>query len=123
MEEQEKFMQLQMLDKQYSQTAEQLQLIEHEVVELDEFVKSLSHLESSKETSMLAPLGRGVYVPADRHEKEKLFVEVGAGVVVRKTVKEAIEVVSGQLEQLKTAYHQLKNQEAFFASQLQAIIS
>jgi len=122
MEEQEKFMQLQMLDRQYSQTVEQLQLIEREVVELDEFVKSLNHLESSKETSMLAPVGRGVYVSADRHEKEKLFVEVGAGVVVQKTIKEAIVVVSEQLEQLKAAYHQLKNQEAFFTAQLQQLI-
>ena len=123
MEEQEKFMQLQMLDRQYSQTAEQLQMIEQEVVELDEFVKSLNHIEDSKETGMLAPLGRGVYVSAERELNEKLFVEVGAGVVVRKTIKEAVSVVSEQLEQLKAAYHQLKNQEAFFAAQLQQIMS
>lgn len=123
MEEQEKFMQLQMLDKQYSQTIEQLQMIEQEIVDLDEFVKSLAHLDSSTEKSMLAPLSRGVYVQADRQPSAKLFVEVGAGVVVRKSPKETIDIIKQQLEQLKVAYHQLKNQESFFATQLQQLIA
>ncbi len=122
-EEQEKFMQLQMLDQQYSQVMQQLQFIEQELLELDEFSKSLSHLQSSDEKEILAPLGRGVYMPASRHAEKKLYVEVGAGVVVLKTPDEAAKVVESQLEQLKTAYHQLKNQESFYTMQLQQLIS
>ncbi len=122
-EEQEKFMQLQMLDQQYSQVMQQLQFIEQELLELDEFSKSLSHLQSSDEKEILAPLGRGVYMPASRHAEKKLYVEVGAGVVVLKTPDEAAKVVESQLEQLKTAYHQLKNQESFYTMQLQQLMS
>ena len=122
-EEQEKFMQLQMLDQQYSQVMQQLQFIEQELLELDEFSKSLSHLQSSDEKEILAPLGRGVYMPASRHAEKKLYVEVGAGVVVLKTPEEAAKVVESQLEQLKAAYHQLKNQESFYTMQLQQLIS
>ncbi len=122
-DEQEKFMQLQALDQQYSQVMQQLQFIEQELLELDEFSKSLSHLQSSDEKEILAPLGRGVYMPASRHAEKKLYVEVGAGVVVLKTPEEAAKVVESQLEQLKAAYHQLKNQESFYTMQLQQLIS
>jgi prefoldin alpha subunit len=121
MEEQDNFMQLQMLDSHYRETAQQIEIVEQELEGLSEFLHSLEHLSKSNEKKMLSPLGRGIFMPADRRS-EKLFVDVGAGVFVRKSVSDTLLVVKEQLSRLNEIHTQLKTQESFYASQLQALM-
>ncbi len=49
--------------------------------------------ESSKE--VLAPIATGVYVEANLKNKD-LFVNIGSGIVVKKSISEAIEILDRQ---------------------------
>jgi prefoldin alpha subunit len=122
MEEQEKFMQLQMLNSHYRETAQQVQVVEQELAELNDFAVSLEHLSKSDEKKMLAPLGRGIYVPAERIVGESLFVEVGAGIVVRKKIPSALEIIKSQISQLSALLSQLRTQETFYEAQLRQLV-
>lgn len=54
----------------------------------------------------LAPMGAGILIPI-KIEKGKVKVDVGAGVVVEKTVDEAKEVLNKREEQIKEAIEQI----------------
>ncbi len=99
-----------MLKQQSEQVEQQLNFVLEQIDELGNFNENLEVLEKDGESEMLANLGRGVYVKADRKENENLFVEVGAGVVVRKTPSEAREVISGQIRKFNEAKIQLVEQ-------------
>lgn len=102
-----------MLKQQSEEVENQLNFVQQQISELDGFSKTLEELDSVKEKEMLAPLGKGVYAKADRRD-EKLFVEVGAGVLVRKTAKEAKKVIVEQIRKFSEARIHLTVQlEAF----------
>lgn len=98
------------LRQQSEETEQQLGFVNEQLEEMDKFYEKLKMLEDSSEKEILAPLGRGVYIKSERNVEEKLFVEAGAGVVVRKTPSEAREVVKEQMEKFKEARMQLLGQ-------------
>jgi prefoldin alpha subunit len=98
-----------MLKQQSEEVEKQLNFVSEQIDDLERFSRSLKELSEDKEKEILAPLGRGVYMKADK-KSEKLFVEVGAGVLVRKTPQEAIDIIAGQLESFNAAKTQLAAQ-------------
>ena len=99
----------QMLQKESEESERNLQMVEEQISELELFEKNLGELKDSKGKEMLASLGKGVYIKSDIKE-EKLFVEVGAGVVVRKTREETKKTIEGQIRRLKEVRIQLIGQ-------------
>lgn len=86
------------------QEAEKLQThleeIKRQLSELEKLSDHISHLNKTSEKEVISSLGKGVHIKTNLVEK-KLFVEVGAGVIVRKTPEETIKVISSQLKRLK----------------------
>lgn len=83
---------------QSEEVEKQLQFVQEQIVEMNEFTKTLDSFNESEESEILAPLGKGVYMKAKKEKGEKLFVQTGAGVVVRKTPEEAKRVITGQIK-------------------------
>jgi prefoldin alpha subunit len=98
------------LRQQSEEIEKQLEFVSEQIQELGQFNENLGVLQSSKEKEMLADIGRGVKMKVNRVEDEKLFVEVGAGVVVRKTPAEAKKVVEGQIKKFQEAKVHLTSQ-------------
>ena len=110
--------------RQESEYAEQqLQFVVQQIGELQDFEKGLEFLERSKEKEILAPLGKGVYVKADRKEEGKIFVEVGAGIVLKKTPAEARETIKGQIKRFQEARIQLNHQLHEHALEFQKMLA
>ncbi len=62
----------------------------------------LKELEKTKEeSSLLIPLGSGMFLPAKVKSGERLKVAVGAGVVVTKSFQEAFSYLEKQQEKLE----------------------
>lgn len=102
-----------MLRQQSEEIEQQLNFVTQQIGELSEFSQTLEELDKNKEKEMLAPLGKGVFSKVDRKD-EKLFVEVGAGVMVRKTGKESKKIITEQIKKFTAARVQLTAQlEAF----------
>lgn len=109
---QELLMRASALHQQSQELEQQLEFIEKQINELSDFSKSLSNLSKTSQSEILAPLGKGVFIKSDIKDK-KLFVEIGSGVVIRKTPEETSEVITSQISKL----NELK---AHISSQLDA---
>lgn len=120
--DQQLLMEASQLEK-YSNELEQHEayLAQH-INELMQFSEQLEILNQTNETSMLASIGKRVYLKTEVVDKS-LFVEVGAGVVVRKTPEELATVITEQLTQLRASHEQLKLQLAFSTEKLQQIMA
>lgn len=99
---QELLLQASMLEKQSENIQRNLEIIEREIVELEQFNSSLDCLIKEKDKSVLASMGRGIYLKTTLEEK-KLFVDVGSGVVVRKSPEDAKKIIENQVKQLREA--------------------
>ena len=110
------------LKQRAEELEKQLDFVKQQIFELEQFKESLKILEENKENEMLSNLGKGVFMKTKREENEKLFVEVGAGVVVRKTPKETREVITNQLNKLNLAKIQLGAQLEEFAEEFKKML-
>lgn len=112
------------LKEQSEETERQLQFVSEQMGELEQFRKSLEVLEKTDEKDTLTPLGRGVYMKSTKSD-EPLFVEVGAGVLVRKTPGETRKIIEEQLGKFTQARTQLmENLESYrleFAAMLKEL--
>ena len=85
--------------KQYEELSQHLEIINQQIEELEQFGKQLSSMNGAKGKELLAPVGKGVYVRTELKD-EKLLVQVGAGVILKKTPEQTIETIKGQLKRL-----------------------
>lgn len=110
--------------RQESQEVEQqLNFVVQQINELEVFSKNLEDLQNQKEKEILASLGKGVYVKAKRNGEEKIFVEVGAGVVLKKSILETREIIEGQIKKFKNARIQLSQQLEGYASDFNEMLN
>ena len=96
------------------ETERQLDFVQQQINELQEFKKSLEFLGHSDEREMLAQIGKGIYVKSERRD-EKLFVEIGAGVIIRKTPQETVKIIDEQVKRFEEAKIQLVQQMKDYA--------
>ncbi len=107
------------IENRARQLEESLQLIDNQILELDNFIASLNNFSKTKENEMLSSLGRRVYVKTRIEDKERLFVEVGAGVVVRKSINDTSKIAKDQISRLQDARMQILSKLSEYHAQLQ----
>ncbi len=90
------------LEKKSEELGGHLEYVDSEISELEKFDLSLKSLLDSNSKNILASLGKGVHIPAEI-KSSNLFVEVGSGIVIRKTPEQAKKVVESQIKKLKEA--------------------
>lgn len=98
------------LQQESEKIQEHLDAIEKQLSELSQLSGYLSHLNTTEEKEIIASLGKGIHIKANLAEK-KLFVEVGSGIVVRKTPEQTIEVIGSQLKKLREFKAHLSGQK------------
>lgn len=76
-----------------------LEQIEASLNNLRKTKQDLSEFELETANEVLAPIAQGVYVEASLKNRD-LFVNIGSDVVVKKSVKEAISIISNQEQDL-----------------------
>ncbi len=119
--DQELLQQAAQLEQYTRQLEEHDEFLTRQIAELEQFRASVLAFVRSKETRMLAPLGKGVYCKTDIADR-KLFVEVGAGVLVKKTPEALAGVIENQLQKLKASQVQLTAQIGLCAQKLQEMM-
>lgn len=87
------------LNKQSQENEERLKIVEQQIAELQGFEKNLGELETNKNKEVLASLGKGVFIKADLRE-EDLFVEVGSGILVKKSLGDSKKIAEQQNKKL-----------------------
>ena len=110
------------IENQARQFEQNLQLVDNQIHELGEFIKNLNFIIESKEKDILSSLGRRVYLKAKIEDKEKLFVDIGAGVVLKKTPEETLEIVKEQITRLQEVRGQIAFQLELYYKELDEFI-
>lgn len=100
MDQQEVIFKLSMFEQQMQQLQQQLQAVERGINELETLNLGLDEIKGSKDKEIFAQVGRGIYVKA-KVVSEELLVNVGEKNFVKRNVKEAKELILGQIKKLK----------------------
>ena len=102
MAREELLIRLSMFEEQARELGERIRIIDNQIGEMENLNLSLVRMEKSRGKEMLAPLGRGIFLKTDVKD-EKVFVNVGSKILVRKSLSEAADIVKGQIRELETA--------------------
>ncbi len=103
----------QAIHKQVEELETHAGLIDHELVDLKRFKNDLDTIEKNPSKQVLSSLGKGVFIKTDIIEKE-LFVEVGAGYIVKKNSAETRAVIDEQIKKISEArLHNLSKLELY----------
>ena len=95
--EQNKFMQLQMLDQQIRQVQQYLQTFDQQLVEIRNVIDSLKELGKLKKGDLIhAPIASGIFVKARLEDSKEVKVNVGNNIVVAKTIEQAVDMLERQ---------------------------
>jgi len=96
----QKYMELQMAAEQMKQMNTQLQTLEAKTQEIQNNVNSVSEITGNKNSKMLTPIAEGIFLEAELKSDTHVIVNVGAGVCVEKTVKEAQDMLRDKQQEL-----------------------
>ncbi|MDD5253616.1 MAG: prefoldin subunit alpha [Candidatus Nanoarchaeia archaeon] len=101
---------LQTLSYQIQQLQEQLQIIENQFTELSILSSALDEVKESKGKNSLIPLGPGIFAEAELKDTDKVLVNVGSEIMVRKTIQEAKELIEKQIEETRSLAELFKHE-------------
>ncbi len=123
-EAEEKYMMLQIIDAQIKDIEKELEALEQRSFELIRLKVSLDSLaKSHKDAASIAPIGLGTYAFSEIKETKEVLVNVGAGVMVRKDIPSANEMINAQLHQSDHVASQLTQNVQNLAIKAQQIES
>jgi len=110
-----------MVERQARELEGNLDILNQELMGLSNFDNSLGVLSVSDEKGILSPVGQGVFMKSEIVDK-KLFVDVGAGVFVRKSAEETQGIVREQIGKLTMARDEMNNKLNGLHEELQRMI-
>ena len=111
-----------LIQKQAEEIQQNLQIIDNEINELEEYSHNLEYLSQVKEKSIVTNLGKGLHMKATLEDPSELYVEVGAGVVVKKNILEAKEIIEIQMKKLAEARVHLMGKLEIYGNALENIM-
>ena len=107
---QQKYLEVQTLNQQIQQLHQQSQVLERQKNELLSLSQTLDELDTVKpQSKMYAPLGGGLYVESIITETKKVLTNVGADVVVSKTLEETKQIIEEQIDDLQNVVETVEN--------------
>lgn len=107
---QEMYMEFKMIDQHIRQLQSQLEMITHQLIELNATNNSLNEFNKlSAGKDMFVPLSSGIFVKASIKDTSELLVNVGANVAVKKDVASTKKLIEKQMEEIKKIQKQMIN--------------
>jgi len=98
----EKYYELQTLDKQIKQLQAHFQNLENQIIEFHLVKQGLNELNDTKlENELLVPISPGMFIKTALRNNTEVIVNVGANVAVKKTVNQAKDMMNLQTAEVK----------------------
>lgn len=106
---QEKIVIYQILQKRAEEINQQLLLLQNQFVEIETSKQGVSELKKvKKDNDILIPLGSGCFINGKVTDLSKLLVDIGAGVMTKKSTNEAISALEKKGADVERAMTQLQ---------------
>lgn len=119
---QEKILQMQIIEQEFNQFSQQLELIDQNILEMQELKRSLAEVEKDNSKEILASLGRGIYIPVEIKDK-KLIVEIGKKNLIKKTIPETINLIEEQINKLSIGKESIRRKLEDLQDEIENIAS
>jgi len=95
--EQNKYLQLQLIDQQARQLQQYLQTFDQQLLEIKSVINSINELSKLKKgDTILAPIANGIFIKAKLEDNKEVRMNVGNNTVVAKSIESAIMMLQGQ---------------------------
>jgi prefoldin alpha subunit len=108
---QRKYYQLQLLKQQLAVYLEEKQLIDAKTNEIMSTISALMHLKEVKNaTKLWSPLGAGCFVQSESKQVKNVAVNIGAGVIAKKKISDAVDILKKRLATLSEADKEITKQ-------------
>lgn len=108
---QQKFVLYQLLNQRLEEIKNQLNLVQQRLVELETTNQALADVGGiKKDTEILIPLGSGLYAYGKASNSEKMLVDIGAGVMVKKEIGDAKKKIEGSKKEVEAASENMQNE-------------
>jgi prefoldin alpha subunit len=88
-----------MLEQQSQELKKQLEMLETQRNEMEALKQSVENIKDAKGQEILASLGKGLFIKS-RIEDDKILVNVGEKILVKKNARETVEIISKQTEEM-----------------------
>ncbi|MBI2656986.1 prefoldin subunit alpha [Candidatus Woesearchaeota archaeon] len=105
---QELYMEFQMLDQHIKQLQKQLEMITHQLIDLNVTSNSLDEFNKIEEgKEIFVPLSSGIFAKASVKDTSELLVNVGANVAIKKDIASTKKLIQNQMEEIKKIQKQM----------------
>ena len=110
-EVQKKYVELQMLNQQIKQVHEQFIFLQQQLNELSNLEVSVSELKDiKKDSDMFSSVGSGIFVNSKLNNNQSVIVNIGAGILVEKSLKDALDLIRSQITSVNSSLGTIKEQ-------------
>ncbi len=119
---QQKYIELQILNQQIKKVQEQFMILQHQLGELTTLETSMIEMRDiKKDSEVFSSLGSGIFINSKLADPGNVIVNVGAGVLVTKTLDEAMHLVKTQITNINQSQEAVKEEltkAAMYSEQL-----
>ena len=121
-EVQKKYIMLQMMKQQLNTLAEQKNLINEKIAELAVSIDALKELKGIKEgQNIMTTLGSNVFVSADIQDIDKVLVNIGNGILARKSREDAINFLELRMTEIGDIDKELTSEINRYVEEIQRL--
>ncbi len=107
-EQMQKYMQMQQLDQQIKQVQKQVMMLDEQLQDLQITEQALKEVQNTKPgTSILSPVSNGIFIQSEFKDNKNVSINVGAGVVVKKSIPDAQKLIQKQVEEVKRIHEEM----------------
>ncbi|MAG50828.1 prefoldin subunit alpha [archaeon] len=108
---QEKYLEFQTLNQKLGQMNQELNLMEQQLMELKIIEESLINLKKVKPgTKTLSSVGPGIFAESRLDNNKEVLMNIGASVVVKKSILSAKTTISNKVEKINELMKQLQKE-------------
>lgn len=108
---QQKYLEVQVLDRQMKQVQKQVEILEQQISDLEEVQQNLDALARAKVGSeILVPIASGIFFKARLEDNKSLAVNAGSNTVVRKDVLSTKSMLAEQAGEMRKFQAELVQQ-------------
>ncbi|MBI4020569.1 MAG: prefoldin subunit alpha [Candidatus Aenigmarchaeota archaeon] len=119
---QEKLILYQLLQKHFEELRMQGMMVERKMAEFETTRQALEDIKNADaKNETLVPLGSGLYTYGKITDKARMLVDIGAGVMVNKEIKDAAQLLEGKKKDLGSITLQLQREMENVAEQINSI--
>ncbi len=120
---QEKFVLYQMLNQRLEEIKQHATMIQHKMIELETSRLALSEMKAVKtDNEILIPVGSGIYAFGKSSAPEKVLIDLGAGIVAKKSIEEAGSHIDKKKKEVEDAAQMLQGEANAITNKLQEIV-